>query len=654
MESKSIEAEDGEAVDASGDGEIGTPDGEPARPYRLTDEQIEQITSRLRSGSPLPPYLLPHLFERPRESDLTYAGKMRRVDVVAETMALPLQPVKTVGGGSEDSWSNMLVLGDNLQVLRTLLEKKRLGQLRNADGTDGVRLCYIDPPFATRRDFQGAKGQTAYADRVEGAEFIEFLRRRLILIHELLADDGSLYLHLDEKKSHYIKVVLDEIFGSRNFRREIVWDTRVLSGFKTKAKNWVRGHDSLLFYTKGSDFVFNKLSVPHDQAYLDRFDQEDEEGRKYFGGRGERRYLDDAIEKGKAIGDVWDDIMSFQQMPTSREKTGYPTQKPLALLDRVIRASSNPGDIVLDCFAGSGTTFEAAELCEDGRRRWIGVDCGKFAIYTTQSRLLRMEREVSFTTFNAGLYDYEAVRNLDWDAFRAFALRLFQCRDEPVEVGGFRFDGIFQDDPVHVFNFSEQSEDVKIGRDYAEDIAEVAGSGLGERCFVIAPALSVEPYEDYLDVKGTRFYFLRIPYSVIAELHKRTFSELRQPDSEEVANATIDATGFDFINPPSVECTYRDDGTALFVDIDRFESRAYNADDSEEEVAGLAMVMLDYDYDGAVFDLDAALFAEGLAETDWSIEISKDEVADQIMIVYLDIFGNEHRETKQVSDFETA
>ena len=623
-------------------------------PYRISEEQIEQIIAKLRAGLPLPPYLLPHLFERSRESELTYAGKMRRVDVIAETMTLPLQPVKTFGEQAGEGWKNMLVLGDNLQVLRSLIEMKRQGLLRNEDGTDGVRLCYIDPPFATQRDFQGSKGQTAFSDRVEGAEFIEFLRRRLVLIHELLAENGSLYVHLDEKKQHYVKIVLDEIFGARNFRREVIWDTRVLSGFKTKAKNWVRGHDSILFYTKSGDFIFNKLSVPHEQAYLDRFDKVDEEGRHYFGGRGKRRYLDEAVEKGKAIGDVWDDIMSFQQMPTSLEKTGYPTQKPLALLDRIIQASSNPGDIVLDCFVGSGTTLAAAESCENGKRRWIGVDCGKFAIYTTQARLLRDTESACFTTYNAGLYDYGALRALDWPRFRVFALGLFQCRDEPTDIGGFEFDGLFQDDPVHVFNFGQHDGEVKIGSEYLRDLAEIAGPGLGGRCFIIAPALSVEPYEDYLDLGGTRFFFLRIPYSVIAELHKRAFSELRQPASEDVANATIDSVGFDFINPPSVTCAFVETDSEFQVQIKRFESRAFQAEESEEAIADLAMVMVDYNYDGEIFDLDAALFADDLAESDWIFGIAKEEAGEQIMIVYLDIFGNEHRETKAPGEFEVS
>ena len=106
-------------------------------------------------------------------------------------------------------------------------------------------------------------------------------------------------MHLDEKKAHYIKILLDEVFGEQHFQREVVWDTRVLSGFKTQANNWIRGHDVLLFYSKNNEFTFNKLSVEHRQEYLDRFDKVDKDNRKYFDGRGGRRYLDEVIEKGR-------------------------------------------------------------------------------------------------------------------------------------------------------------------------------------------------------------------------------------------------------------------------------------------------------------------------------------------------------------------
>ena len=669
----------------------------PVRNFRLTEPQIEEIAGRLRAGKALPPYLLPYLFERPREYELTYAGKMRPVDVIAETMAMPLQPVKSFGT-QPGSWGNMLILGDNLQVLRSLLTMKQEGALKNADGTDGVRLCYIDPPFSTARDFNGGGGQIAYRDRVEGAEFIEALRRRLIVIYELLAADGSLYIHLDQRKVHYVKVILDEMFTENGFRNEITWK-RTTS--HSDAKRFGIVHETLLYYVKGPGAPFNPPLVPLDVEYVARYYRyTDEDERKFmsadltanhsgpakrFGDRGmispppgrqwaynqaginrllkENRvfftrngiprrkiYLDETV--GMPAPDVWNDILPV--VSWSSERTPYPTQKPRALLERIVNASSRPGDIVLDCFVGSGTTLEAAEVAEGGARRWIGVDCGKFAIYTSQARLLRLaDGPASFTVFNAGLYDYRALRELPWDAYRAFALRLFQAREERADLGGFVFDGVLHDDPVHVFNFKEHP-DATIGEAYVRDLADVAGRFLSDRCYIIAPALSVDPYEDYLDVEGIRFFFLRIPYSVIAELHKRAFTELRQPDSNAVANEMVDAVGFDFIRPPEVKCSYVDDGDLLVVQITSFESEAYGADDPDAPIEDLAMVMVDYNYRGDIFDVDDVIYADQLAKAEWRFSIPKASVGDQIMIVYLDVFGNEHREAKTPNNFSSS
>ena len=207
--------------------------------------------------------------------------------------------------------------------------------------------------------------------------YLTYMVQRLLVMRTLLSDTGSIYLHCDPTASHYLKIMMDGIFGHRNFRREVVWNIAVLSGFKTKAKNWIRGHDTLLYYTKSSKFCFNSPRQPHSQKYLDRFNKVDEDGRKYFDGRGKKRYLDEVVAKGKAVGDVWSDIMSFQQIPTAKERLGYSTQKPLALLERIIKASSNEGDVVLDPFCGCATTIEAAHRLN---REWIGIDIASYAI----------------------------------------------------------------------------------------------------------------------------------------------------------------------------------------------------------------------------------------------------------------------------------
>jgi hypothetical protein len=603
----------------------------------LTQAEIAEITQRLKAGQRLPTYLAPYLFEVPAEYELWYRGKARKVDVLADTMALPLQPVRTYGRRA-DSWSNMLILGDNLQVLRQLINMKRAGQLRNADGSDGVRLCYIDPPFASEREFTGTKEERAYADLVAGAEFIEHLRKRLILIHDLLAPDGSIYVHLDERKSHYVKVVLDEIFGEQCFEREIIWRIGWVSGYKSIAQNWIRNHESILFYRRGPTKIFNKEYLPYPDDY-------------------ERRGGGKPTGAGIPLEDTWncnpvDRLDSIQIVSFSREKTGYPTQKTQALIERIIRASSNPGDIVLDAFVGSGTTYAAADKLE---RRWIGIDSGKYATNVTQARLLRnagkKPPKEPFTLFNGGLYDYTALKNLSWEQYVEFVLQLFQCRKDLHELGGVEFQGFIGDDSVLVYDFTRNPKS-RIGRPFVQDIADLCRGRLGSRCFIIAPAGSVEPLEDFVELGGTRFYFLRVPYSVIAELHKKRFTDLRQPTSSFRVNAPIDSVGFDFVQPPIVECEYARGKEALEVRVTSFESEAYSSIPSEAGLSDLAMVLVDTDYDDDVFDLDFVFFAEDLKVADWTFALPIASVKQNIAIVYIDVHGNELRETRRASDFD--
>jgi DNA modification methylase len=615
----------------------------PNLPSPLAESEIEAIGERIRAGEYLDDQYRDRLFRQPKEYELTYARKESRGSILAGTMGVPLQSLRRFGD-PVDGWSNKLVFGDNLQVLKTLFEMKEQGELTNRDGTPGIRLCYIDPPFATRHEFRGKQDEMAYADKIIGARFVEFLRKRLVLIHELLSDDGSLYVHLDEKKAHYIKVVLDEIFGENNFQREVVWDTRVLSGFKTKAANWVRGHDVILFYTKSRRFLFNKLSVPHRQEYLDRFDQIDEDGRRYFDGRGNRRYLEEVIEKGKAIGDVWDDIMSFQQMPTSLEKTGYPTQKPRALVERIIGASSNPGDLVLDCFVGSGTTALAAEQLD---RRWIAVDSGKLAIYTTQRELLRAGAN-GYDLCTGGLYDNDLLEKLSFHEFQSFCLDLFGCRRRNHTISEVAMAGTRKGAPVHFFPYDKT--DAVMGRDYIESLHERIGSKVSGSVCIVAPVAACDPglFEDIVQLGKVSYFILRVPYSVIEALHDRGFEHIEQPASAERINDPLDAYGFDFIELPEVGMHTEFDAESLRLHIESFMRGGLDPDDFEElPDAGrgdLAMVMVDAKYDSELFRLSHWQFADELKAADWTFSLPFAECGNRLMLVFLDTHGNERRE----------
>jgi site-specific DNA-methyltransferase (adenine-specific)/adenine-specific DNA-methyltransferase len=597
-------------------------------------ELLKRGAKLIENGDELPVEWAREFFppER-REYELIYHGKESEEKILADTMAVPLQPVSTFGANGVD-WHNMLILGDNLQAMKTLLQMKERGELVNADGTPGVRLIYIDPPFATKRDFKGTQDQKAYQDKVAGAEFLEFFRKRLILLKALLSDDGSIYVHLDWKKTHYVKVLMDEIFGEQNFVREIIWRIGWISGYKSIAKNWIRNHETILFYAKkNSNFVFNKKYLPYPKGY------------ERWGGR----------EKGQGlpIEDVWgvfekEGVTSLAVVSFARQATGYPTQKPEGLLNRIISASSNEGDIVMDAFAGSGTTCAVAEKL---RRRWIGIDCGKLAIYTIQKRMLNLYSEIGntgkaitpkpFTLYNAGLYDFETLRSLPWESWRFFALQLFECKDEPHKIRGFQMDGKRQGSSVLVFNHFDKGT---ISRDTISDIHTSIGKQIGERCFIIAPRGVFLFQEDYIELDGVRYYALRIPYSYINELHRREFSALVQPSDEAAVNETVEAVGFDFIHPPLVELDIKKQTKVVLIKIKKFESRARLK--GEEKITkhdALSMVMVDFDYNGKVFDLDKVLYADKLKGNSWKIDLLSKDIAGDVMLVFLDIFGNESR-----------
>ncbi|MBD3401058.1 MAG: site-specific DNA-methyltransferase [Candidatus Coatesbacteria bacterium] len=210
------------------------------------------------------------------------------------------------------------------------------------------------------------------------AAYLVGLGRRLVEVRRVLKPAGSVYLHCDPTASHYLKVLLDTVLGKEKFQREIVWRVGWVSGFKSRARNWVRNHDVLLYYA-GPGFTFNKEYLAYPPGY---------------------RRRDGAIPSGPGVPleDTWnchpaDELNSIMIMSFSREKLGYPTQKPRALLERIIRASSNPGDVVLDPYCGSGTTPAAAEALGRG---WIGVDANPAALELTERRLREEFPELEF------------------------------------------------------------------------------------------------------------------------------------------------------------------------------------------------------------------------------------------------------------------
>ncbi len=317
--------------------------------------------------------------------------------------------------GLENNVNNRTIFcRDNIDVLQGI-------------NSQSIDLIYLDPPFNKNKVFTAPIGsnaegasfkdwfreedlkdewlQTIKEDNIELHNFLtgikmisnnkyylynycylSYMAIRLVEMQRILKDRGSIYLHCDSTMGHYIKLLMDIIFGEKNFSREIIWVlANTSSGYKSNVNNWIRGHDTIFYYIKNKQkYVFNPLYREHKEEYKARFKKKDDKGRLYRDDRagGRKQYLYET--KGTRYTDSWIDIMSFQQNTSSKERTGYPTQKPLALLERIIKASSNEGDIVLDPFCGCATTCIASEKLN---RQWIGIDVSLKAYELVKKRL---------------------------------------------------------------------------------------------------------------------------------------------------------------------------------------------------------------------------------------------------------------------------
>ncbi len=265
---------------------------------------------------------------------------------------------------------NHVYLGDNLNFLK---------QLRSGL----IDLIYIDPPYCSEEDY------IEFSDKWENISgYLGYMKDRILEMHRILKKTGCFYLQCDLHGKFELKLLCDNVFGKKNFRREIIWNVGSVSGFKSKVKGWVRQHDSILYYTKSNNFTFNKQYIPYSVNYIEKmFRFKDEDGRIYRKRRDGRQYLDES--NGKRIGSVWNDILSFQTRTRAKEYYKYPTQKPLGLLKRIIAASSNEGDLIADFFCGSGTTLVAAKIL---RRDFIGCDNNPNAIKLCKKRLAPFSR----------------------------------------------------------------------------------------------------------------------------------------------------------------------------------------------------------------------------------------------------------------------
>lgn len=350
---------------------------------------------------------------------ITYDNKKHEKDIFENT---PRAELKVISGKGA---KNKLIYGDNLSVLKTLLD----------DYAGMVDLIYIDPPFATNGHFKISEERAntisssngdaiAYSDTLVGTDFLEFLRERLIFLREILSKRGSIYLHIDYKVGHYVKLIMDEIFGRKNFRNDITRIKCNPKNFHRKAYGNIK--DMILFYSKSESPIWNEPCVPFSEEDEERlFKKIDKDGRRYTtiplhapgetsNGKTGKEWRGTMPPKGRhwrsdpAILEKWDQQglieWSASGVPRKKifldEKEGkkmqdiwefkdpqypeYPTEKSLDLLKFIVEASSNEGDLVLDCFCGSGTTLVAAQTLN---RNWIGIDKSEYAIKVAKRRI---------------------------------------------------------------------------------------------------------------------------------------------------------------------------------------------------------------------------------------------------------------------------
>jgi adenine-specific DNA-methyltransferase len=384
--------------------------------------------------------------QEPRDYDrveLVWPGKRTEV----ERVRLPFQTIERVndvrgsaasgaqGGlltsasqlpeGWPEGWRNRLIWGDNKYVLTSLLD----------EFAGKVDLIYIDPPFETGTSFAietqvgdldvekmpSAIEEVAYRDTLGESAYLQTLLERLTILRELLQPRGTIFLHLDWRMAHMARTLLDEVFGRDRFINEIIWAYKSMN---TVRRFFPRKHDSIFWYGRGDNWTFNWDSP---EVQIERTNQTyftDDDGRHYWLKNGKRYYLKTT---GKIPEDYWTDITSLHG--PNQEQVGFRTQKPIGLLNRVIAAASNPGDLVLDAYVGSGTTAVSAEQLG---RRWIAADIGRFGIQTARKRLLELPGCRPFDVLNLGRYERRYWQGLNasetvWEYYR-FILDLYQAQ----------------------------------------------------------------------------------------------------------------------------------------------------------------------------------------------------------------------------------
>ena len=457
----------------------------------LSDIEKEQLKAMIDRGEKLPAKYKSQLFENVPEVELVWAGKTSEVtnvvlpfqsieqideprkdaNMVAGKDSFGLFSCDTNSGRQQSGWSNKLIWGDNKLVLSSLKNGPMREEIEKAGG---LKLVYIDPPFDVGADFSfdvevGGESLTKEPSIIEelayrdtwgrGSDsYISMVYERIKLVHDLLSEDGSVYIHCDRRVDHYIRLLLKEVFTGQGAKSSIVWKS---SPGHSDSTLFSQMQNIIVFQTKSNTPTWNQQYQEYDEDYLSQhYQKKDDSGRRFeddnltaYGLKGGgytyewngvtklwrcpietmrqlaesnqiyytkngvarfKRFLDEM--PGSPLSDLWQDIPRLNSQ--ALERTGYATQKPEALLERIIKASSNEGDLVADFFCGSGTTLAVAEKLG---RKWIGCDLGRFAVHTTRKRMIGVQRELkqtakpyrSFEILNLGKYERQYFVGID-------------------------------------------------------------------------------------------------------------------------------------------------------------------------------------------------------------------------------------------------
>ncbi|RZK54631.1 MAG: site-specific DNA-methyltransferase, partial [Pedobacter sp.] len=525
----------------------------------MTEQEKQFLIDIIENNQPIPLDFKYKLFPSPqKEYELNYAGKMRKQDLIRGedgVQPVPLQIEKVFNGEREthsDGWKNMIVFGDNLQFLKTCNHNE--DELIKDKVKGKVKLIYIDPPFGTGDEYEGNKGQKGYTAKRKSTDFVEFIRRRIILSKEILADDGVIFVRQDYHFGHYIKVVLDEVYGKENFINEIVVNrgAQSLGG----SKKYSTATDSVFLYSKSQTYYFKGFT-------RERYKGEPTRTNMYMNGERkprERTFLDpdgkpvilipppkthwkfiqpklDEMYKNEVVylyfpkegvntgimkkdGDSWIPVnyvprfhfntpktvnSNWTDIPGYSKEKLYPTQNSEELLERVIQTCSREGDLILDFFGGSGTT---AAVAEKTGRKWIICDIGKLSFYTMQKRILTIQSSKdiynpktlynkmckSFVTVNVGNYDLGKLFELGKEKYITFVLNLFeiQAYEKEKTLNGYQVCGEKNGSYCFVWEFWKYGSDANVDTSFLEELHVNVKRKVGSRFYIIAPANAID------------------------------------------------------------------------------------------------------------------------------------------------------------------